>query len=145
MRVLRNTTACLVFAAFAATATAECKYGQSGYIFVASSCVQDRIYGDPDNICEIPRTDANGASAHSKSVLFISNVIFDDGSNRRLPIAQWNDETLIQHNIGGQAMGQVSSCFGTYDEAVDAMRGRIASHKRSFSDGIVRSVAMDDS
>jgi hypothetical protein len=78
-------------------------------------------------------------------VLFISNVIRDDGSNSRLPTAQWNDETLIQHDLRGNAVAQISQCYSSYDAAVDAMRGKMADQKRLFSNGLIRRVSMDNS
>lgn len=110
---------------------------QTGYIYVYKSCLQEELYsGKPENSCQV----AKGEKA--KTVLFYSNVIFDDGANNRYPASQYFDEIQIQHNL--TLNGEISYCYPTRDEALDAKRKEMADWKRGSSSVIFKRVHMDN-
>lgn len=112
----------------------------SGYVYVHTTCTQDPV-NNVRNICQTQRGDAD---AERKAVLIISNVIYDDASNRRYPTSQFFDELKIQHDV--TLNGKVSPCYADYDEAVDQMRSQIARWKRRFKDtAMIKQVYMDNS
>ena len=120
-------------------AQAEACSGRSGYVFVTATCTQDRVYS-VNNVCQTSRD----TSVPTKAIMFVSNVIHDDGGNRRYPGGQFFDEMQIQHDL--TMNGEVSFCFNDYDEAVDKMRERIADWKRLFKGKAeIKRVYMDNS
>jgi len=107
--------------AFSGNAHANCNWGDEGYVYYWASCTHrdSKVCYDkyPDDF----------------SVLFISKVVFDNGSDDVFKSHEFSDALKIQIGLSRRAKGGV--CFESKEKAVADRREFMA---RSNSDRIVR-------
>ena len=121
LRIAAITLAAALLLPAIAQAGCQRSVHDAGYVFVWASCTAVARQS-PANVCQ--RTQ----DTPSHNVAFVSNVIRDDGRNRRYPASGFFNAVQNQHSI--TMNGNVSACFASEAEAQDELDRLLAQLSR---------------